>query len=73
MEATSLPEDEPAMTQSSDGPKKSDTKVDGMKFLVDLFHKCVQENPVKRPTAKEIYEMLLDEISHLKVQDVGKS
>ncbi|KAK4258014.1 hypothetical protein QN277_007527 [Acacia crassicarpa] len=72
LEALSSPK-EPTMIQSSDEPDKSDTKADMMKFLVDLFHRCVEENPVKRPTAKEIYEMLLEQTGSLKVQDVGKS
>ncbi|XP_054821483.1 uncharacterized protein LOC129320211 isoform X1 [Prosopis cineraria] len=64
---------EPTMIQSSDEPEKSDTEVDTMKFLVDLFRKCVEENPAKRPTAKEIYEMLLEQTGRLKVEDVRKS
>lgn len=64
---------EPTMIQSSEDPEKSDTEVDGVKFLVDLFHRCVEENPTKRPTAEEIYEVLLAQTGRLQVQDVRKS
>ncbi|XP_028789169.1 uncharacterized protein LOC114745182 [Neltuma alba] len=64
---------EPTMIRSGDEPDKSDTEADLMKFLVDLFHRCVEENPAKRPTVKEIYEMLLEQTCRLKVQDVDNS
>ncbi|XP_052730170.1 uncharacterized protein LOC108325922 isoform X4 [Vigna angularis] len=51
--------DEPSMIPSGEEIEKSDLEVDMLKFLVDLFHKCVEENPNKRPTAEEIHKMLL--------------
>ncbi|KAK7357416.1 hypothetical protein VNO80_16701 [Phaseolus coccineus] len=50
---------EPSMIPSGEELEKSDVEVDMLKFLVDLFHKCVEENPNKRPTAEEIHKMLL--------------
>jgi len=51
---------EPSMIPSGEEElEKSDVEVDMLKFLVDLFHKCVEENPNKRPTAEEIHKMLL--------------
>ncbi|KAF7806914.1 Mitogen-activated protein kinase kinase kinase 1 [Senna tora] len=64
---------EPTMIQSGEEPEKSDTEVDMLKFLIDLYHRCVEENPAKRPTAEKIYEMLLAHRGSLQVQDVGKS
>lgn len=65
--------DEPTMVQSGEEPEKLDAEVDTLKFLVDLYHQCVEENPTKRPTAEEVYEMLKAHADHLQVQDVGKS
>ncbi|KAK7270555.1 hypothetical protein RIF29_23780 [Crotalaria pallida] len=50
---------EPTMIQSGEEVEKTDAEVDMLKFLVDLFHKCVEEEPTERPTAQEIHEMLL--------------
>lgn len=50
---------EPTMIQSGEELEKTDTEVDKLKFLVQLFHKCVEEDPTDRPTAQEIHEMLL--------------
>ncbi|KAK7280057.1 hypothetical protein RJT34_25119 [Clitoria ternatea] len=63
---------EPTMIQSGDGLEKSDTEVNLLKSLVDLFHRCVEENPNKRPTAEEIHKMLLAQTSCFQVQDVRK-
>ena len=64
---------EPAMIQSGEELEKSDAEVDMLKFLVDLFLRCVEENRTKRPTAEEIHDMLLIHTGHLQVQDVTKS
>ncbi|RDX60474.1 Mitogen-activated protein kinase kinase kinase 1 [Mucuna pruriens] len=58
---------EPTMIPSSEELEKSDAEVDMLKFLVDLFHRCVEENPNKRPTAEEIHKMLLAHTGRLQV------
>lgn len=58
---------EPTMIASGEELEKSDAEVDMLKFLVDLFYKCVEENPSKRPTAEEIHKMLLAHTGHLQV------
>ncbi|XP_061373943.1 uncharacterized protein LOC133316233 [Gastrolobium bilobum] len=63
---------EPTMIQSGEELGKSDAEVDMLKFLVDLFHRCVEENPNERPSAEEIHEMLLAHTGRLQVQDVRK-
>ncbi|KAK7343622.1 hypothetical protein VNO77_12515 [Canavalia gladiata] len=63
---------EPTMIQSGEEQEKSDTELDTLKFLVDLFHRCVEENPNERPTAEEIHKMLLAHTGRLQVQDVRK-
>ena len=44
----------PSMIQSGEELKKPDLAVDILKFLVDLFHRCVEDDPTKRSTAEEI-------------------
>jgi hypothetical protein len=63
---------EPTMIQSGEELEKSDAETDTLKFLVDLFHRCVEENPNERPTAEEIYEMLLEHTSRIQVQNAGE-
>ncbi|CAK8575753.1 unnamed protein product [Lathyrus sativus] len=63
---------EPTMIQSGEEQEKSDADTDTLEFLVDLFHRCVEENPNDRPTAEEIHEMLLGHTRHLQVQNVGE-
>lgn len=63
---------EPTMIQSGQELEKSDADTDTLEFLVDLFHRCVEENPNERPTAEEIHEMLLEHTRHIRVQNVGE-
>ncbi|KAE9618250.1 hypothetical protein Lal_00047286 [Lupinus albus] len=49
---------EPTLIQSGK-VEETDAEVDMLKFLVNLFGKCVEEDPTERPTAQEIHEMLL--------------
>ena len=63
---------EPTIIQSGEELEKSDAEVDLLKFLVDLFHRCVEENPTERPTAEEIHKMLLAHTSRLQSQDGTK-
>ena len=57
----------PTMIPSGEELEKSDAGVDMLKFLVDLFHKCVEENPSKRPTAEEIHKMVLAHTDRLQI------
>ncbi|KAJ1402563.1 Serine/threonine-protein kinase, active site [Sesbania bispinosa] len=64
---------EPTMIHSGEETEKSDSEIGTLKFLVDLFHRCVEENPNERPTAEEIHEMLVGHTKHRQgQQDVGK-
>lgn len=63
---------EPTMIQSGEELEKSDAETDTLKFLVDLFHRCVEENPNERLTAEEIHEMLLGHTSRIQVQNVSE-
>ncbi|GAU35857.1 hypothetical protein TSUD_63470 [Trifolium subterraneum] len=63
---------EPTMIQSGEELEKSDAETDTLKFLVDLFHRCVDENPNERPTAEEIHEILLEHTSRIQVQNAGE-
>lgn len=58
---------EPTMVPSGEELEKSDSEVDMLKFLVDLFHRCVEETPCKRPTAEEIHKMVLAHTDRLQV------
>lgn len=61
---------EPTMIQSGEELEKPDAETDTLEFLVDLFHRCVEENPNDRPTAEELQEMLLGHTRHIQVQNV---
>ncbi|XP_015941514.1 uncharacterized protein LOC107467022 isoform X1 [Arachis duranensis] len=63
---------EPSVIQSGEDLEKSDAEADLLKFLVGLFHRCMEENPAERPTAKEIHEMLLARTGRLQAQDDRK-
>jgi hypothetical protein len=62
----------PTMIQSGEELEKSDAETDSLKFLVDLFHRCVEENPNARPTAEEIHETLLGHTSRIQVQNFSE-
>ncbi|KAI4345697.1 hypothetical protein L6164_012797 [Bauhinia variegata] len=66
-------QNEPTSIQSGKEPGKSDADADVLKFLVNLFHRCMEENPAKRPTAEEIYDMLLEQTRRGQDQDVRDS
>lgn len=46
---------ESAMTQSG-----TEAEVETLRFLVDVFCRCTEENPSDRPTAQDLYDMLLE-------------
>ncbi|XP_031251870.1 uncharacterized protein LOC116141431 [Pistacia vera] len=41
------------------GLEKPDSEVDILRFLVQLFRHCTEENPTDRPTARDLYETLI--------------
>lgn len=51
----------------SKSPKKlegtTDSEVEDLKFLIDVFRKCTNGNPDERPTAEDLYEMVLAKTS----------
>lgn len=51
--------------QSSVEQEDKEVEADALCFLVDLFRKCTKENPLDRPTAQELYEMLLSRANDL--------
>ncbi|XP_030507202.2 uncharacterized protein LOC115722204 isoform X1 [Cannabis sativa] len=60
---------EPDIGQS--GSELDEKKADSvaLKFLVDLFRQCTKENPKDRPTASELYEMLIAQPSNLTITE----
>ncbi|KAL9237651.1 hypothetical protein vseg_012173 [Gypsophila vaccaria] len=53
--------DEPSRPKASEKPQQTENNLQGLRFLVDMFHKCTNGNPAERPTAEDIYDMLLAE------------
>lgn len=49
--------------------KKPELEVETLRFLVDLFCRCTEKNPADRPTAGDIYEMLLSHTSKFLCSD----
>ncbi|PSS33833.1 Mitogen-activated protein kinase kinase kinase [Actinidia chinensis var. chinensis] len=58
LEAMGLPE-EPAMAQSGSGSRRPEAELEILKFLVDIYRKCTKNNPADRPTAENLYDMLI--------------
>ncbi|KAF5466065.1 hypothetical protein F2P56_016022 [Juglans regia] len=56
---------EPAMAQSGVELVGSEAELETLRFLVDLFRQCTEENPKNRPTADDLYEMLVLRTSNL--------
>ena len=50
---------EPATTQSVSDVTGPEAESETLRFLVDLFRRCTEGNPAARPTAAEIYELLV--------------
>lgn len=51
--------DKPTRSGSdSSSAAASESNAENLKFLVNLFCRCTDGNPAKRPTAAHIYEML---------------
>ncbi|POO02074.1 Serine/threonine protein kinase [Trema orientale] len=61
---------EPKIAQSGVELEEKDAELDALQFLVDLFCQCTEENPMDRPTAEELYEMLLSRTSNLSSTEV---
>lgn len=56
---------EPAMAQSGVELVGSEAELETLRFLVDLFRQCTEENPKNRPTADALNEMLVLRTSNL--------
>lgn len=56
---------EPEVAQSGSGFEKPEAELGTLSFLVDLFRHCTEENPTDRPTAGDVYEMLVARTSSL--------
>ncbi|XP_039040154.1 uncharacterized protein LOC120178362 isoform X2 [Hibiscus syriacus] len=54
---------ETAMTQSG-----TEAETETIRFLVDIFRQCTEENPVDRPTAEDIHDMLLKHRNDLRIR-----
>ncbi|XP_015888142.1 uncharacterized protein LOC107423136 [Ziziphus jujuba] len=54
---------EPAMSQSDTELEEKEDELEALRFLVDLFRQCTKENPMDRPTAEDLHEMLLSRTS----------
>ncbi|KAJ7979976.1 Mitogen-activated protein kinase kinase kinase [Quillaja saponaria] len=54
---------EPAMVQSGEELEISRAEVETLRFLVDLFYRCTDENPINRPTAEAVYQMVIEHTS----------
>lgn len=54
----------PRLTDELEALAQSDseleTNCDTLRFLAKLFHQCTEKNPVDRPSAENIYNLLLD-------------
>ncbi|XP_050372064.1 uncharacterized protein LOC126789986 [Argentina anserina] len=55
----------PARAQSAEETDQTDTDLDGLRFLVDLFSQCTVDNPESRPTADSLYKSLLERSTKL--------
>ncbi|GKV19678.1 hypothetical protein SLEP1_g29904 [Rubroshorea leprosula] len=51
---------ETTMSQSGTELEGSEAEVEAIRFLIDVFRRCTEENPSDRPTAEELYNMLLE-------------
>ncbi|PNT15386.2 hypothetical protein POPTR_010G081400v4 [Populus trichocarpa] len=51
--------DEHLVTQSGSDLEGPEVESETLRFLVDLFCQCTKENPADRPTASDIYKLLL--------------
>ncbi|KAJ4832431.1 hypothetical protein Tsubulata_028487 [Turnera subulata] len=49
---------EPDLSDSGSESESTDSESEMLRFLVDLFRRCTEENPADRPTAADIYELL---------------
>ncbi|GAV57544.1 Pkinase domain-containing protein/LRR_4 domain-containing protein/LRR_7 domain-containing protein/EDR1 domain-containing protein [Cephalotus follicularis] len=58
---------EPEMAQSGTDLEGPEVELESLRFLVYLFRRCTEEIPADRPTARDIYEMLLARTSRYHV------
>ncbi|KAL2922779.1 Protein lap4 [Bienertia sinuspersici] len=57
--------EEPSASTSCEEFEGADSEVEGLRFLVDVFHQCTNGNPTERPTAEELYDMVLAKTNEL--------
>ena len=53
------------MAQSDAELVESEAEVETLSFLVDLFRRCTEEDPKNRPTADDLYDMLVARTSNV--------
>ncbi|KAL4387740.1 hypothetical protein GQ457_09G019660 [Hibiscus cannabinus] len=58
LEALESSSTETAMTQSG-----TEAETETIRFLVDIFRQCTEENPVDRPTAEDLHNLLLKDVN----------
>ncbi|GFP85817.1 map kinase kinase kinase mkh1 [Phtheirospermum japonicum] len=56
-ERSKLTDELDALAQSE---SKLDTESETLRFLAKLYHQCTEKNPVDRPSAEKIYNLLVD-------------
>lgn len=54
----------PRLTDDLEALALSDAELecdsDTLRFLVKLYHQCTEKNPIDRPSAQKIYNLLVD-------------
>lgn len=54
---------QPAMSQPDTELEEKEGELEALRFLIDLFRQCTKENPIDRPMAEDLHEMLLSHTS----------
>lgn len=57
--------EESSRSKSSKKLEEADSELESLRFLVDLFHECTNGNPAERPTAEDLYDILLSKTTTL--------
>lgn len=58
-----LPKNDPKVSTAGSGEGSEESAT--LRFLVDLYKQCTERNPVDRPKAADIYELLVAHMSTL--------
>ncbi|KAK9664308.1 hypothetical protein RND81_14G032500 [Saponaria officinalis] len=51
--------DESSRPKASEELQETENDLEGLRFLVDMFQRCTEGNPAERPTAEDLYDMLV--------------